>query len=367
MLRKILVATGIFLGTFAGNAAAQEVTVMGFGADRNSAIRDAARFAVEQVAGTFIDARTLMENLVIQLDEVYKNSSGFVRNIQILDENSDSGVYRVRAKIDVDTNPNSALVDRLTMIMQLNDPRISVFAYSVKISENVQPQPAENYEVEDYLVEKLLDAGFNHVTRAQYLQSENFSETDLRQNLAGKTTGADYLIFCRCTQNSRQAKIPAYGEKITETPTNFYNAKTNLRVEILKCDTGEIIGTFAADGKGMELGEDSANRAAAENSATAAAEKLVNTFKKISGSVTLNLTFKINADNYAALEKIIAEIRAIGWIENLYVREISGGTAILSIDSSQKPNFIVEELRNRTRFGVSVENMTNSSCVLRIN
>lgn len=351
MLRKFLVAAGIIFGTFAGSAAAQEVTVVGVGVDRNSAIRDAARLAVEQVAGTFIDARTLMENLVIQLDEVYKNSSGFVRNIQILDENDTSGAYRVRARIDVDTNPNSALVDRLTMIMQLNDPRISVFAYSVKTGEN--------YDVEDYLVEKLLDAGFSHVTRAQNVQGEISSD-------ALKNLGADYLIFCRCTQNSRQAKIPAYDEKTPAVDTNFQNARINLRVEIFKCDTGEIIGTFAANGKALELGEDLSNSAAAENAATAAADKLENTFKKISGSVTLNLTFKIHADNYAALEKIIAELRTIGWIENLYVREISGGTAILSIDSSQKPNFIVEELRKRTRFGVSVENMTNSSCVLRI-
>ena len=340
MLKKFLVAAGIIFGTFAGSAAAQEVTVVGVGVDRNSAIRDAARLAVEQVAGTFIDARTLMENLVIQLDEVYKNSAGFVRNIQILDESSDSGACRVRAKIDVDTNPNGALVDRLTMIMQLNDPRISVHA--------------EISDVEDFLVEKLLDAGFNHVTKKA-------ADADTQ-----KKSGADYLISCRSTQNSRQAKIPAYGEKIQAADTNFYNARTNLRVEILKCDTGEIIGTFAASGKAMELGDDSAKRAAAENAATAAADKLVNTFKKISGSVTLNLTFTLNASDYAALEKIIAELRTIGWIENLYVREISGGTAILSIDSSQKPNFIVEELRNRTRFGVSVENMTNSSCVLRI-
>ena len=145
MLRKILVVAGIIFVTFAGSAAAQEVTVVGVGADRNSAIRDAA-------------------------------------------------------KIDVDTNPNSALVDRLTMIMQLNDPRISVHA--------------EISDVEDFLVEKLLDAGFNHVTKK--------ADADAQKN-----SGADYLISCRSTQNSRQAKIPAYGEKIQAAETNFYNAKTN--------------------------------------------------------------------------------------------------------------------------------------------
>ena len=46
-------------------ALAQEVTVDGVGIDKDSAVRDAMRNAVENVVGTFIDSRTLVDKSVV--------------------------------------------------------------------------------------------------------------------------------------------------------------------------------------------------------------------------------------------------------------------------------------------------------------
>ena len=81
MMKKFLMGVILSL-SLSGNVSAQEVTVTGIGADKDSAIRDATRLAIEQVVGTFIDSRTLMENLRIQMDEVYKKSQGYVKRIQ---------------------------------------------------------------------------------------------------------------------------------------------------------------------------------------------------------------------------------------------------------------------------------------------
>ena len=66
---KILLTFLWILLTF-GSVQAKEVTVTGMGIDRDSAVRDATRLAVEKVVGTFIDSRTLMQDLIIQFDEV---------------------------------------------------------------------------------------------------------------------------------------------------------------------------------------------------------------------------------------------------------------------------------------------------------
>ena len=127
MFKKIILSGAITALMFTTPVAAQEVTVTGMGVDKDGAIRDATRLAVEQVVGTFIDSRTLMEDLLIQLDEVYKKSQGYVKRIQILNESRlNNSAYRVTAKIDVDTEPNSKLIDEITMLMRLNDPRIAV-------------------------------------------------------------------------------------------------------------------------------------------------------------------------------------------------------------------------------------------------
>ena len=109
-MKKFFSILFLVMFTF-GNVQAKEVTVTGLGVDKDSAVRSASRAAVEMVVGTFIDSRTLMQDLIIQFDEVLKKSHGFVKSIKILDEERiDSSTYRVTAKIDVDTNLKAELV-----------------------------------------------------------------------------------------------------------------------------------------------------------------------------------------------------------------------------------------------------------------
>ena len=63
MARGLLTLSALCL--FSAPAAAQSVVVDGVGADERAALIDASRAAVEQVAGTFIDSRTLVENAEI--------------------------------------------------------------------------------------------------------------------------------------------------------------------------------------------------------------------------------------------------------------------------------------------------------------
>lgn len=370
MLKKFLLAALVAFN-FTGNAAAQEVTVIGMGVDRDSAVKDATRFAVEQVAGTFIDSRTLIENLVIKLDEVYQNSRGFVKSIKILDEGFIADeIYRVQALVDVETNPDSALIEELTTIMNLNDPRIAVVA--------VDGNSARNKSVEGVLAESLISSGFAHV-----------KDTDLVfKNIAATTPesfksvqGIDFLVFCRCNEIIKPVTIPNYyaktqktdnntaGAEKTETKmadTGFKNVRTTLSVEVIKCDTGELIGNFSAEGTGVDNGDEAARKNSVAEASKLAADKLTGTFKRFSASTTQSLSFTLIAADANQLEKIIAELRAIGMVDSVRVREISGGTAILAIDSAQKPYEIVSALKQRSTLGVFVENMTNSSCTLRI-
>lgn len=354
MLKKFLLAALVAFN-FSGSAAAQEVLVTGMGEDRESATRDAARLAVEQVAGTFIDSRTLMENLVIQLDEVYKKSRGFVKSIKILDEGFSGEIYRVQALVDVDDNPDSALIDELTMIMQLNDPRIAVAAFD--------STSARNRSVEIILNESLLNSGFSHVKDTG---SENFSSPESFRNLAG----VDYLVLCRCSEISRPVVIPNYyvtSDKDKKTAdTDFKNIRTTLSVEVIKRDTGELIGNFSVEGTGVDSVDELARRISVTEASKLAADKLTGTFKKFSANATQYLSFTLIAADESKLEKIISELRSIGKVDSVRVRELSGVTAILAIDSVQKPYELVSALKRRTKLGVFVENMSNSSCTLRI-
>ena len=353
--------------SFFGNVNAQEVTVTGVGVDKNSAVRDASRRAVEQVVGTFIDSRTLMENLVIQFDEVYKKSQGFVKNIKILSEKQiDSSTYQVQAKIDVDTNPNADLMNNLTMLMQLNDPRIAVV-----ILENNEGQISHVESAESALNQKLLELGFSHVLDAKQvikLQSPELLQNIFsgEENFSGNVDhAADFLVIGKVSKDARNISIPKYGES-GMAETSLLNIKTNLKVDVLKYDTGEIVGSFTTSGIGIENNSSRAGDNSVEVAAKKSAEKLAETFKKFSSKTSQGLTFTISADDENKLEQILNEIKSLGIVDSVQIREQKNTSAVISVESSQKPGAIVTMLKSRSKLGIFIEDMSNSACKLKI-
>ena len=198
LLRIIAVIAGVCFFSLK-TVMAQEVTVTGMGTDRDGALRDASRRAVEQVVGTFISSQTLMKDFAIELDEVYKNSQGFVKHVMVLNESRlNDATYKVTAKVDVDTNPDAKLMDTLTMIMRLNDPRIVVAV----LERNDEGQVVHNALAESTLNSRLLADGFSHVLDAA--QVADLQNVPLLKNLyegkRGELLGeadhaADFLVI----------------------------------------------------------------------------------------------------------------------------------------------------------------------------
>lgn len=367
-----MLAKKFFIGMFLSlslinSAAAQEVTVTGIGHDKDSAIRDASRLAVEQVVGTFIDSRTLMENLRIQMDEVYKKSQGFVKKIQILNESRlDNSTYKVTALIDVDTDPNGKLVDEITMLMRLNDPRITVIVF------DAGNYSSRNSSAEGILVDKLLSMNFSHVLDANQVIKQN--DAALLNNIASGKSGlfkgkkdnaTDYLIVGRCSRISNPVTVPDFKTK-EMTPSALVTVRSNFKIDVIKYDTGEYIGTFSAEGKGLGPVEQQAQKIADNAALNSAAEKLGDTFKKFSAKSSNGLTFTITARNAGSLDQILNSLRSISLIDNIQIREQSGNKIILSVETASRPHEVVAMLKSRTRLGVIVEKMTANSCTLRI-
>lgn len=364
LFKKILPTVVTIFLIFFGNVSAQEVTVIGMGTDKNDALRDASRLAVEQVIGTYIDSRTLMKDLIIQLDEVYKKSQGYIKNIQILNEEKvNNSLYRVQAKIDVDTTPDGKLIDEITMLLQLNDPRIAVLVFKTENGNSVRNEIAEGI-----LNEKLIAMNFSHVLNSSMVARLNNAALLGNLALSGTFSGsqdnaADYLVLVKYRSSSNPVKVPTYdGLQYTD----FHNGKTELKVEIIKYDTGEIIGTFTINGSAVANDTENAKNDSTTKAATAAAEKLAETFKKFSSKVTQSLTFTITATNDSKLQQIINELRSLGIVDGVYIREQKKNRAVLSVDSSQKPNTIVTALKGRTVLKIEVESVTNSACKLKV-
>ena len=374
MTRKMLILALLLVGLILPTANAQEVTVDGMGRDRDSAVRDAARNAVMQVVGTFIDSRTLVESAVVELDEIYAQSQGFVNSIKVLEEGAAGADYRVRARIDVNTNPDAKLVDKLTMLMMLNDPRIAVVVLSGGGMYEEDGTSVNGHDIvsEAALNNRLLELGFRHVVDADHiikLRDAHLlnSVYNGQQGFAGDGSdhSVDYLVLGKSKLDSYRITLPnQMGGGVMESP--LQTTKADLTVKVLKFDTGDIVGTFTVDGQGIDNNAPRAGDKALRAAAEKAAVQLEDRFKKFSASSTQGLQIKVFADSYGKVEELIQELRGLPDVQNVYVREQGGGRAVLEVDSVQKPHILVRLLRERTKLGLFVESISNSTIELSV-
>ena len=366
MKKKIL---SLLLGSmlFAMNpASAQEVTVDGVGIDRASALRDAERNAVEVVVGTFIDSRTIVSQSVVMLDDIYSKSHGFVRNSRVINEYPENGSYRVTATVDVDTNPDAKLIDSLTTVMRLNDPRISV----IILKENASP--AQNDDLtESVLNEKLLDLNFSHVVDADHIiklynaDLLNAKFNDVRgQTDFNNDHVVDYLVIGKSELDTMNAQIPDGKGGLKNSI--MQNTQANITLKIYKYETGDIIGTFHVEGSSNDNSAKRAEKRAMEIAATRAADKLEEKFKKLGANNTQGIQINFTASDYAKVEQLVRDLQNISGVESATIRKFEGGRGMIELDSTQNPRTIVALLRSNSKQTYFVDGITGNTINLSI-
>ena len=256
------VALGLFVIMAILNVAeAKEVTVDGVGMDRDSALKDARRNAIEQVIGTFVDSRTLVRNAVTEMDQIYLKSAGFVGKIDVLSEGMDNGVYKVRATINVDESPSSELLKQVQAVMALNDPRILVAVFK----ENTN---AHEEAIESAIINKLIDMNFSHIVGSEGTAVEMNARRDV-----------DFAVIARTRTTSTSIEFPDFKGGTYSTGIN--SGRTELSCKIIRLDTGDTLETFVAEASGVKFGNEQAEREAVKNMADQAGAKVDEKFRKI--------------------------------------------------------------------------------------
>lgn len=274
------------------SASAQEVTIDGIGRNRDEAIKNAERAAVEQVVGNFVDSQTLVENAMLKLDEIYTRAQGFVSGVKILSEGISKGLYKVTARMNVESEPDSALIGQLETVMRLNDPRITVIMMRDNMAAGTHDELAETA-----LNDKLLTLGFSHVVDADIVA--NFEDAQLlerlyngEKRLVGSSCGADYLVLGQTHTNSQNVMLPDYKNGGYKTMAMIV-ANADITAKIIKLTTGEIVGTFSVTAKGNDVIKDNSERNAIRNAAENAALELEKKFKKLAMTVRTTGHFRL--------------------------------------------------------------------------
>ena len=367
-MKKILIVLFLCMA-FAQTALAQTVTVDGVGVDRDSAMRDAARMAVEQVAGMYINSNTVVSNTSVEMDEILSHAQGYVQNITVISESMNGGEYRVRASVDVNTNPNSAFMKRMDAVMRLSDPRIGVVILSddADLDHSFDGLPGHDTILETALNERLLTVGFKHVVDVNLLSQLQDSSVlnavyrgDSRLPYDGDASARpiDYLVIGRSHAEGYKVKLPDNHGGYVETQMS--SARTHLDLKIISFGTSTIIGTYSVDGQGVENSPALAARKSRQAAAGKAAEKLEQQFLKAAASGFSGIQLTVRANDFSLVEKLVRELKELRGVQDVYVRGTSAGKTTIDIASAQKPFTILQMLQRETDLSIFVESTSDS-------
>lgn len=364
MLKKIALAMIASLYLWATPAWAQEVTVDGIGMDRKSALMDARRSAVEQVVGTFVDSRTLVGNAIVELDNIYTRSHGFIGKVEILSEGPAAGCYQVRALINVQANPDPALLQQVQTVMALNDPRIAVI-----VLKDGAPGVHENL-IESAIMEKLISLDFNHIvdpkTTAALQDARLLAGLyDGRPSSAiGSNYGADFVVLGKCSTSTRSISIPDFQGGYKET--GLENGRTELTAKIIRLDTGEVLETFTVESSGVESDTARAAHEAVKNISTQAAAKVEEKFRRLGAKSNSNLRLTVLANDYAKIQSLAEDLRSIAGVQGVFIREHQNGRALVDIDSTEGIDSLLLLLRTASRQGFAIGTSGSASATLQL-
>lgn len=348
--------------SFTAQALAASVMVDGEGIDRNAAMRDAARLAVEQAVGAYVQSNTLVQNAQVVLDEIYSHAEGYVQKMDVLSEGQQDGVYHVRARVEVSTTPDSALAQRLERVMRLDDPRIGV----VILREGTGSwERVHDEDTESAMEEQLMSAGFHHVVdinQVARLQDSAMLNAIYRGD--ARLTGAeanlplDYLVIGRVKTSGYPVRLPnGHGGYKTSL---LSSARANVTAKVMDFSTGNIVGTLQAAGQGVEnspeLAEGKANQVAAQN----AAQKVAAIFNRAGQQVFMNVRLVARVASYAQAENFLTQLRNLSGVQDVYLRSVADNLATYDLANAGGTRDLIRKIKAQASMQARVESVNQN-------
>lgn len=357
-MKKIIYLLLIAFFCYFNVGSAQQVNISGYGTTIDEAERDALRNAVEQAVGTMVDSTTLVKNNMLINDEIYTQSRGYITNYTILSKRlSADGMYEIIINANVDTNPNSKLMNELTRLgiinRQLRDPKIAVIIPEYHIKARI-PDPAG----ETAVIRKLVDAGFSRITDI----------SDIRYNLNNLSalTRQDMENIAR----SRNVDILIVGEAFSEgvgdvskflpngRNTGIISCKARLEAKIFIAKTGQIISANGTYGTAADLTEFIAGKKALNNAGEKMGDYIVEKLLNYGSSTNQNLEMIVSTVDFNKINAINSAVQTIRGVESSMVTDYNNGKATISVKYSGTPQTLFNQLNQAVNFNINLQSFT---------
>ncbi len=310
---------------------------------RDSAVNDALRKAVEQAVGTMVSARTIAENYTVLSDRVYSKTSGYVKNYQVVSENQDGRLYRVRVKADVAGTDIEKDLSALGLLMaRKNMPRVMIMVAEQNVGQvryvywwnRTMTTRTDMTITENILMQKLAEKGFNvvdhNVADKTVGLSDAYRIADLSDRAAqkiGRLYGADVVIYGKALARLRGSVLG----------TSMRSAMANISLRAVNTDNGSVIASATASAPGAHPDEVTAGINALKAAAGQAADDLIGRIVdrwssdvSNAGLIQVTVSGGITYDRLVSLKDAVRG--QVTGVKNIYQRTFDGRQAVLDIE-----------------------------------
>ncbi len=280
----LLIIIALLLPIVAISQNQSEVTVKGFGINRDDALQDALRNAVSSAAGVAVMAETSMENFVVVRDAVSTKASGYVSNYSVVSEKGGAN-YEINIKAMVSLDPLKA--DIALLSRAIGGVRFLVMYDGRGVSK-------EQGALLDFAAERinaaLADSKYRYIERNRFeslrreasnmMQASDSSELSYVQQL-GLLADAQFIIFLKAVNVASRSEA--------------FDTRTSSRVvlEVKSYDncTGEGLGTVLMESNWKSGREaEAALRTGLEEAVNKDMDKLLKVFNSYIGDWVNNGT-----------------------------------------------------------------------------
>lgn len=320
-----------------------QVTVNGAGADKDEAIRDAQRKAVERGAGTFIYSQSETKDFALVKDTVLARAAGFLQSFKVLSEKDEGdGTWSVKISAEVSIKGIQDAWGAVTTLMQqVGRPKIMVV-----INEKVGREEVEDSTVQTAIVDELLKSGFAVVDREQLkdidkkdLAAAAAEDSPARVQAIAKRFGAQ--MFIKGSANATPGVQKDIGGVL------FFTFEGDANIRCFRTDTAQIMSSIAgAPTRGVQQVARSAAKQALDLQARYVSPRLVNDIlmhwqDAISGRGEVQLKVEdVSFANYTKLKNNLKTLRNVKDVNGTYANKV----AELSIQSDITGEQLAEKL-----------------------
>ncbi|OPZ85679.1 MAG: hypothetical protein BWY76_01311 [bacterium ADurb.Bin429] len=315
---------------------------------RDEAIQDAQRKAVEQGLGLFIKSETLVQNLQLVSDTIYKESSGFVHTYTVDSENynAEKDLYWVKITAKVSLQRLETRLDNLYEKLKIaGNPRII-------IALNGTASLRDPEGIANALTAELVEKGFKVIDDEQLIAVRQKDALRLIRNgdIDAKTVmllqdKADIIIVGKVSADA--------AERILDDPVTI-SQKVTLDARIVRVDTARILGAKRGLGVGAGFSAKAALEAAEEKAGTDYLAKNLRTLLQAVLDPCKEYTVKVTPCTFGQLTAVENKL-----VESRFVRQVDArfeeGYGTLSVFFSGSAKLLAMHLESQGENGIRLK------------